>query len=61
MAPQLIEIVVEQDDEVLEAYLEGNEPDVETIRRLIRKGTLSLAFVPVTAGRRSRTRASSRC
>jgi elongation factor G len=46
----LIEIIVEQDDEVMEAYLEGNEPDEATIRRLIRKGTLSLSFVPVTAG-----------
>ena len=46
----LLEIAVEQDDEVMEAYLEGNEPDEATLRRLIRKGTLSLSFVPVTAG-----------
>jgi elongation factor G len=46
----LVETAVEQDNDVMEAYLEGNEPDEETLRRLIRKGTLSLSFVPVTAG-----------
>jgi elongation factor G len=47
---QLIEMAVEQDDDVMEAYLEGNEPDVATLKRLIRKGTLSQAFVPVCCG-----------
>jgi elongation factor G len=47
---QLIETVVEQDDDVMEAYLEGNEPDVATIKALIRKGTMARAFVPVTCG-----------
>ena len=46
----MIEIVVEQDDDVMEAYLEGNEPDTKTLRRLIRKGTLALDFVPVCTG-----------
>ena len=46
----MIEIVVEQDDDVMEAYLEGNEPDGDTLRRLIRKGTLALDFVPVCTG-----------
>ncbi|MCC0046024.1 MAG: elongation factor G [Rhodobacteraceae bacterium] len=46
----LIELAVEQDDDAMEAYLEGNEPDEDTLRKLIRKGTLSLSFVPVTAG-----------
>ena len=46
----MIEIAVEQDDEVMEAYLEGNEPDGDTLRRLIRKGTLALDFVPVCTG-----------
>jgi elongation factor G len=50
MRANLIEIAVEMDDDAMEAYLEGNEPDEETLRKLIRKGTLSLAFVPVTAG-----------
>ncbi len=46
----LLEMAVEQDDDAMEAYLEGNEPSVETLRALIRKGTLSLSFVPVLAG-----------
>ncbi len=46
----LLEIAVEQDDAAMEAYLEGNEPDVATLRKLIRKGTLAIDFVPVLAG-----------
>ncbi|MBA2933347.1 elongation factor G [Sphingomonas sp. CGMCC 1.13654] len=47
---ELIELAVEQDDEAMEAYLEGNEPDVATLKKLIRKGTLGMAFVPVVCG-----------
>jgi elongation factor G len=47
---KLVETAVEQDDAAMEAYLEGNEPDEATLRALIRKGTLAMAFVPVTAG-----------
>jgi elongation factor G len=47
---ELIEMAVEQDDDVMEAYLEGTEPDVATLKRLIRKGTLTSAFVPVLCG-----------
>jgi elongation factor G len=47
---KLIELAVEQDDVAMEAYLEGEEPDEATLRALIRKGTLSLSFMPVTAG-----------
>ncbi|HJQ17800.1 MAG TPA: elongation factor G [Allosphingosinicella sp.] len=47
---ELIEMAVEQDDAVMEAYLEGKEPDVDTLKRLIRKGTLDFAFVPVLCG-----------
>src|SRR5690606_6252120 len=47
---KMIELAVELDDEAMEAYLEGNEPDVDTLRKLIRKGTLSLTFFPVLAG-----------
>ena len=50
MRADLIEIAVEVDDEAMEAYLEGNEPDQAKLRELIRKGTLSMAFVPVLAG-----------
>src|SRR3569623_867165 len=46
----MIEMAVEQDDDVMEAYLEGNEPDVATLKKLIRKGTLDFAFVPVLCG-----------
>ncbi|PZO72675.1 MAG: elongation factor G [Pelagerythrobacter marensis] len=47
---RLIELAVEQDDEVMEAYLEGNLPDTATLKRMIRKGTLAGAFVPVMCG-----------
>jgi elongation factor G len=47
---ELIETAVEQDDAVMEAYLEGNEPDVATLKKLIRKGTLNFSFVPVLCG-----------
>lgn len=47
---RLLELVVDQDDDVMEAYLEGNEPDVATLKRLIRKGTLNQSFVPVCCG-----------
>ena len=47
---KLIEAAVEQDDEVMEAYLDGTEPDVATLRALIRKACLSLSFVPVLGG-----------
>jgi elongation factor G len=46
----LLELAVEQDDAAMEAYLEGNEPDAETLKRCIRKGTLNGAFVPVLCG-----------
>ncbi len=47
---KLIELAVEQDDTAMEAYLEGEEPDEATLRALIRKGTLALAFFPVLCG-----------
>jgi elongation factor G len=47
---ELIEMAVEQDDDVMVAYLEGNEPDRDTLKRLIRKGTLNFSFVPVLCG-----------
>ncbi len=46
----MLEIAVEQDDAAMEAYLEGNEPDEATLRKLIRKGTLAIDFVPILAG-----------
>ena len=47
---KLLETAVEQDDTVLEAYLEGKEPDEATLKTLIRKGTVTGAFVPVING-----------
>mmetsp|Transcript_16985 Transcript_16985/g.41167 ORF Transcript_16985/g.41167 Transcript_16985/m.41167 type:complete len:762 (+) Transcript_16985:147-2432(+) len=47
---KLVELAVEQDEDVLMEYLEGNMPDADTLKRLIRKGTLNLEFVPVLTG-----------
>jgi elongation factor G len=47
---RLIEAAVELDDEVMTAYLEGKEPDEATLKRLIRKATISSAFFPVLCG-----------
>jgi len=47
---RLVETAVEQDDELLEAYLGGTAPGVEGLKRCIRKGTISYAFVPVLCG-----------
>jgi elongation factor G len=46
----LIETALEQDDEALEAYLEGTEPDTDTLKRCVRKGTITGEFVPVLCG-----------
>ena len=47
---ELIEAAVEQDDAAMEAFFEGTEPDVATLKALIRKGTLNFSFVPVLCG-----------
>ncbi len=47
---QLVEMAVEQDEQAMEDYLEGKEISVETIKKCIRKGTLSQDFVPVLCG-----------
>ena len=47
---KLIETAVEQDDDLLEAYLEGNEPSIEDIEKCIRKGTINLDFFPTFCG-----------
>ena len=47
---QLIETVVEMDDALMEAYLEGNEPTNDQIKELVRKGTCAFEFVPVLCG-----------
>ena len=47
---KLIETAVEVDDDAMEAYLEGNMPDNDTLRRLIRKGTIAVDFFPMYCG-----------
>ena len=50
MRSDLIELAVEQDDGWMERYLDGEEPDDISLRKLIRKGTLAMDFVPVLCG-----------
>ncbi len=47
---KLIELAVEQDDAAMEAYLDGTIPSAEELKKLVRKGTLAQAFVPVLCG-----------
>mmetsp|Transcript_26921 Transcript_26921/g.48762 ORF Transcript_26921/g.48762 Transcript_26921/m.48762 type:complete len:707 (-) Transcript_26921:79-2199(-) len=48
---KMIEVAVEMDDDEMEKYLmDGEEPDVPTLRRLIRAGTLEIKFIPVLCG-----------
>jgi elongation factor G len=47
---ELLDAAVEMDDAVMEAYLEGNEPDEETLKKCIRTGTINQSFVPVLCG-----------
>ncbi|MCP5093063.1 MAG: GTP-binding protein, partial [Gammaproteobacteria bacterium] len=47
---KLIETAVEQDDDLLEAYLEGETPSIEDLKRCIRKGTIALDFFPTLCG-----------
>jgi translation elongation factor EF-G len=46
----MIEMAVEQDDDAMMAYLEGEEPDTDALKALIRKGTLAGSFVPMVCG-----------
>ncbi len=47
---KLIETALEQDDDLLMAYLEGEEPEIDEIKRCIRKGTIALDFFPTYCG-----------
>lgn len=47
---QLVEMAVEQDDALMEKYLEGEEVSIEELKRCIRKGTRDLAFFPTYCG-----------
>ncbi len=46
----MIEAAVEMDDDVMAAYLDGQEPDAPTLRRMIRKATVTRAFYPMLCG-----------
>jgi len=50
MRAAMVEAVVEMDDDVMGAYLEGVEPDEVTLKGLIRKGTVTRAFYPMLCG-----------
>ncbi|MFS2319313.1 elongation factor G [Maricaulis sp. D1M11] len=47
---KLVETAVEQDEEAMEAYLEGQEPTEEKLKELIRKGCINLSFIPMLCG-----------
>lgn len=47
---QLIETAVEQDDDLMMAYMDGEEPTMEQIKACIRKGTRDLSFFPTFCG-----------
>ncbi|QOL19323.1 elongation factor G [Candidatus Bodocaedibacter vickermanii] len=47
---KLVETAVEQDDTALEAYLAGEEPSEEVLKKCIRKGTVAFSFVPILCG-----------
>ncbi|MGB0554288.1 MAG: elongation factor G [Alphaproteobacteria bacterium] len=47
---RLVETAVEQDDEAMEAYLEGTEPSEKTLRACVRKGAIISDFVPIFLG-----------
>jgi elongation factor G len=47
---KLVEQAVELDEGAMEAYLDGKHPDVDTIKALVRKGTVNSIFVPILCG-----------
>ncbi len=47
---KLVETALEQDDDLMEAYLEGEEPSIEDLKKCIRKGTLNMDFFPTYCG-----------
>ena len=47
---KLVESALDEDDDLMEAYLEGNEPSVEDLKKCIRKGTINLNFFPTYCG-----------
>ncbi|MBX2884725.1 MAG: elongation factor G [Granulosicoccus sp.] len=47
---EMIETALEEDDDAMEKYLDGEEPDIDTIKACIRKGTIALNFFPTLCG-----------
>ena len=47
---QLVETAVEQDDDLMMAYMEGEEVSIQDLKRCIRKGTIALDFFPTVCG-----------
>ena len=47
---ELVELAVEQDDDAMMAYLDGEEPSIDVLKSCIRKGCLSISFIPVVTG-----------
>ena len=47
---KLVETAVEQDDDAMEAYLDGTEPDQETLHACVRRGVIAGECVPVFLG-----------
>ena len=47
---EMVEMALEHDDDAMEKYLEGEEPDIDTLKVCIRKGTIALDFFPTYCG-----------
>ena len=47
---KMVETALEQDDDLMEAYLEGTEPSIDDLKRCIRQGTIALDFFPTYCG-----------
>ncbi len=47
---ELVEMALEHDDDAMEKYLDGEEPDIDTLKACIRKGTIALDFFPTYCG-----------
>ncbi len=47
---EMVEMALEHDDEAMEKYLDGEQPDIDTLKSCIRKGTIDLDFFPTYCG-----------
>jgi len=47
---KLVETALEQDDDLLEKYLDGEEPSIDDLKKCVRKGTINLEFFPTFCG-----------